>query len=129
MRTSLTATRTLAAATDSLRRRLRRALLPLKSPICNLRFALPRPRPSDFGLWTRAVAFASFLIFATAAPAQSVQPTAPMAVPRTGHTATVLTNGLVLIVGGLDANSGPLAAAEIFDPSTNSFYAVGNLAT
>ena len=58
---------------------------------------------------------------------EQVQSTAPMAAPRRGHTATVLADGRVLIVGGLDG-TGALTAAEIFDPSTNSFQAVGRLA-
>jgi hypothetical protein len=57
---------------------------------------------------------------------EPIQPTASMAVARRGHTATVLSDGRVLIVGGLDA-SGPLAAAEIFDPAQKTFSSAGNL--
>jgi hypothetical protein len=57
---------------------------------------------------------------------EPIQPTASMAVARRGHTATVLSDGRVLIVGGLDA-SGPLPAAEVFDPAQKTFSSAGNL--
>jgi hypothetical protein len=47
---------------------------------------------------------------------------------RGGHTATLLTDGRVLIVGGEDAN-GFMTEAEILDPSTNTFSVSGNLST
>src|SRR5436190_23571104 len=62
-----------------------------------------------------------------AAVSQQVQSTGPMALPRKGHTATVLADGRVLIVGGQDG-SGVLSAAEIYDPVTQSFQLAGSLA-
>ena len=41
--------------------------------------------------------------------------TADMTTPRSWHTATVLTNGQVLVVGGIDPNVGPTATAELYD--------------
>ncbi len=51
---------------------------------------------------------------------------APMAVPRSGPTATVLPGGTVLVTGGLDEISpvGPdpgLASTEAFDPATGTW--------
>lgn len=47
--------------------------------------------------------------------------TAPLSNARTGHTATALANGNVLITGGEDKNnSGNLSSAEIFDPALNA---------
>jgi hypothetical protein len=40
--------------------------------------------------------------------------TAPLSAPRSFHTATLLPNGSVLVVGGLDASGNPVATAEIY---------------
>ena len=52
-----------------------------------------------------------------------------MSAPRAGHTATLLADGRVLLVGGFPGEGeDPTAAAEIYDPSSNEFTAVGDLA-
>jgi hypothetical protein len=56
--------------------------------------------------------------------------TGDMGTARTGGTtATVLTDGKVLVAGGTDASyaMNPESAAELFDPSTRVFEAVGSL--
>ncbi|MFO1470688.1 MAG: kelch repeat-containing protein [Turneriella sp.] len=51
----------------------------------------------------------------------------PMITPRMGHSATLLSDGRVLIVGGvIDTWTGiGTSSAEIFEPTTNTFIAVG----
>jgi hypothetical protein len=49
--------------------------------------------------------------------------TGSMNTPRSGHTATLLANGNVLIVGGPDAT------AELFDPVTATFSLTGSMTT
>jgi hypothetical protein len=56
--------------------------------------------------------------------------TGSMSVGRFLHTATLLQNGKVLIVGGaLTSTSDPVATAEIYDPSTGTFTTTGAMAT
>ncbi len=49
-----------------------------------------------------------------------------MVTARTAHTATLLASGKVLIVGGRN-ETGALAAAELYDPATETFTATGSL--
>jgi large repetitive protein len=48
--------------------------------------------------------------------------------PRWGHTATLLTNGMILAAGGKN-ESGSLATAELFDPATGVWKTTGGLST
>ncbi len=45
---------------------------------------------------------------------------------RVGHTATLLNNGQVLIVGGYDPETGLIADAELYDPPTQTFIDLGD---
>jgi hypothetical protein len=44
-----------------------------------------------------------------------------MITPRQEHTATLLTNGMVLITGGMNAGKHTIASAELFNPATGRF--------
>ncbi len=50
-----------------------------------------------------------------------------MRVGRSGHTATLLGNGTVLMAGGWTGTEDARATAEIYDPSTNRFTATGSM--
>src|SRR5262245_57146302 len=63
-----------------------------------------------------------------AATSEQVQSVGALVTPRVHHTATVLSDGRVLLAGGIDAN-GVSGAAEVFDPATKSFMPVGNLSS
>jgi len=54
-----------------------------------------------------------------------------MQVGRALHTATILTNGQVLVAGGLDCDLGSTTAPttiERFDPTSGTFTGSGNMA-
>jgi len=48
---------------------------------------------------------------------------------RRKHTATLLSNGKVLLAGGDAGSDFALYSAELYDPATNEFTAVGSMAT
>jgi hypothetical protein len=52
-----------------------------------------------------------------------------MAFRRQFHTATLLADGRVLIVGGLDQNNEPVLTAELYDPATGTFSTAGTVTT
>jgi hypothetical protein len=53
--------------------------------------------------------------------------TAPMASGRRNHTATVLTDGRVLVIGGTSASGQPHRSAEVYDPATRTWSPVGEM--
>jgi len=60
----------------------------------------------------------------------SFSSTSVLNVGRAYHTATLLPNGLVLIAGGQDDNSGDATnTAELFDPTAGTFTPTGSLTT
>ncbi|MGA3328238.1 MAG: kelch repeat-containing protein, partial [Terriglobia bacterium] len=46
---------------------------------------------------------------------------------RQQHTATLLSNGMVLITGGMDPSGNVLASAELYNPATGTFRVTGGL--
>ena len=54
---------------------------------------------------------------------------ASMASPRQYHTASILSNGRMLVVGGNDGMSTVFASAELYDPTANTWSSAGNMAT
>ncbi len=55
--------------------------------------------------------------------------TGSLNVARYRQTATLLNNGLVLLVGGFNTSSAQLASAELYNPATDTFTLTGSLNT
>jgi hypothetical protein len=64
----------------------------------------------------------------SASPSGSLKSASPMLEPRSGHTATLLPDGKVLIVGGMRRNQDFYRSAELYDPATDKFQAAGDMA-
>jgi N-acetylneuraminic acid mutarotase len=54
---------------------------------------------------------------------------ASMITGRENQTATLLRNGNVLVLGGMDGHGAPLASAEVYNPKTNRWTAAPAMAT
>ncbi|MGA9356108.1 MAG: kelch repeat-containing protein [Terriglobales bacterium] len=57
----------------------------------------------------------------------SVTSTGQMLEPRSGHTATLLPDGKVLIAGGMRRNQDFYKSAELYDPATGKFRQTGQM--
>lgn len=59
--------------------------------------------------------------------ADSWAPALPMRQARTAHTATLLPDGRVLMVGGMGGNGVASRAAELFDPHAGTWASTGSM--
>lgn len=59
----------------------------------------------------------------------ALTPVTPMTTARSGHTATRLRDGRVLIAGGMVRNRAFLNTAELYDPATRRFTPAGRMAS
>jgi Kelch motif/Galactose oxidase, central domain len=66
-------------------------------------------------------------VLANSASVGSVSPAAHMLEPRSGHTATLLPDGKVLIAGGMRRNQDFYRSAELFDPASGKFQPTGEM--
>src|SRR5262245_13451366 len=76
-----------------------------------------------------AVVMLAIATWVRASSPEQVKPPVNLAPPRTGHTATALSDGRVLITGGRDADGHLVAASEIFDPAAQTSSASASLST
>src|SRR5262249_9574450 len=76
-----------------------------------------------------AVVMLAIVTWVGASSSQQVQPLDNLATPRTGHTATALSDGRILITGGRDSTGALVAASEIFDPESQVSTASASLNT
>jgi hypothetical protein len=86
-------------------------------------------KPYRLGLVLSLMAATGAIIFAHSATnpptVGTVVPATPMLEPRSGHSATLLSNGKVLIAGGMRRNQDFYRSAELYDPATGKFSSTG----
>lgn len=61
------------------------------------------------------------------AKAGVVSPASPMLEPRSGHSATLLPDGRILVAGGMRRNQDFYRSAELYDPATGKFRTTGSM--
>jgi N-acetylneuraminic acid mutarotase len=76
-----------------------------------------------------SVAMSALEPFALAGADPSWIPTGSLNIPRSGHTATLLANGKMLVVGGYDNPNNRLNSAELYDPASGRWSITGSLNT
>ncbi|MFZ0417734.1 MAG: kelch repeat-containing protein [Candidatus Sulfotelmatobacter sp.] len=74
-----------------------------------------------------AAAAAGFRTVSSTSSAGSVIAATPMLEPRSGHSATLLPDGKVLIAGGMRRNQDFYKSAELYDPATGRFQTTGGM--
>jgi len=74
-----------------------------------------------------ALAAAAFHFSTVNRSVGSIQSISQMIEPRSGHTATLLPNGKVLIAGGMRRNQDFYKSAELYDPATSKFLPAGDM--
>ena len=82
---------------------------------------------SDGGAREHQVTIDSPMTFAVTFSPTGFSASGRMSTDRYSHTATLLSDGKVLIAGGVSQNSGHLLSVELFDPASESFTVTGSL--
>src|SRR5688500_18086054 len=93
-----------------------------------------RKAPCSFGAVGSRIAMVTFLLWAVSSvehlkAADYWSLTGPMSTARWKHTATLLTDGRVLITGGQDSANTALATAEIYDPALDDWSLTQSMST
>src|SRR5215471_16829258 len=71
--------------------------------------------------------FGAVLLSSHPAAPGRVTPGSAMLQPRSGHSATLLPDGRVLIAGGMRRNQDFYKSAELYDPATRKFAPTGEM--
>ncbi len=74
-----------------------------------------------------SLAFALYAVTPGSQVAGSLTAGPPMVEPRSGHSATLLPDGKVLIAGGMRRNQDFYKSSELYDPTTSKFERAGDM--
>jgi N-acetylneuraminic acid mutarotase len=81
-------------------------------------------------VWSGSIALgllATAALLALAASSATWTATGSLNTARSQHTATLLTNGQVLVAGGVSATGAILQSAELYDPATGKWTVTGSM--
>jgi len=67
------------------------------------------------------------LFFMRPCVAATFSPNGSLVTARYGHTMTLLSNGKILVTGGIDGNSNVLNISELYDPAMGAWVTTGSL--
>src|SRR5436190_20332683 len=84
---------------------------------------------AQFCAFLTACATLAIATLVVASTSHQVEQLDSLVVPRTGHVATALSDGRVLITGGRDHDGNLVAVSEIFDPESQTSTASATLTT
>src|SRR5205823_3725462 len=88
------------------------------SASCPLKSHVPNVLQTAFGL---AVLLFNLLIVSYGGPAASFFNTTPLLTARSGQTATLLSNGKLLVAGGQTNGAATSSTAELYDPGAGTW--------
>src|SRR5262249_35211903 len=91
---------------------------------CRMKFTSPNRRWAVFGL---GVMLLGLLLNSHKAAAAAFSPTPPLFTARGAHTATLLSDGKLLVAGGKTSDGLTSSRAERYDPATGSWTATGSM--
>src|SRR5437870_6335279 len=83
----------------------------------------------QFFVFLTAGATLAIATWVSASSSRQVEQLDSLVVPRTGHAATALSDGRIMIAGGRDNTGNLVAVSEIFDPETQASTASATLTT
>ncbi|PYK51467.1 MAG: hypothetical protein DME20_01630 [Verrucomicrobia bacterium] len=83
----------------------------------------------QFFVFLTAGATLAIATWVSASSSRQVEQLDSLVVPRTGHAATALSDGRIMITGGRDNAGNLVAVSEIFDPETQTSAASATLTT
>ena len=106
---------------------VKHAFVPMTASCCHIYRSMKTPNHRIPQLALALAALLLDLVVSRTAQAVIWVGNSPMTTARYDHTATLLTNGMVLVAGG-GYNAGYFSSAELYDPATKTWTATSSMA-